>query len=111
MMLEKMDAFFEARLEGYDSHMLTDIEGAADFYPFTAQCLPEHSDCRILDLGCGTGLELAYFFERNPDARVTGIDLSGGMLDALRRKFPDKQRKVHPRRRAILSADRMRSCW
>jgi tRNA (cmo5U34)-methyltransferase len=91
MMLEKMDAFFEARLEGYDSHMLTDIEGAADFYPFTAKCLPEHSDCRILDLGCGTGLELAYFFERNPDARVTGIDLSGGMLDALRRKFPDKQ--------------------
>ena len=29
-MLEKMDAFFEARLQGYDEHMLTEIEGAKE---------------------------------------------------------------------------------
>lgn len=89
-MLEKMDAFFEARLDGYDSHMLNDIEGAAEFYPFTAQCLPDRPDCQILDLGCGTGLELAFYYARNPGAAVTGIDLSEGMLDTLRQKFPDK---------------------
>lgn len=44
----------------------------------------------MLDLGCGTGLELGYYFARNPTAAVTGIDLAGNMLNALRRKFPDK---------------------
>lgn len=89
-MLEKMDAFFEARLEDYDSHMLTDIEGAAEFYPFTVKALPSNPDARVLDLGCGTGLELEYYFASNPGAHVTGIDLSAGMLDALKEKFPDK---------------------
>lgn len=87
-MLERMDAFFEARLSGYDEHMLKDIEGAREFYPFTAQCLP---DGHILDLGCGTGLELQFYFERNPGAKVTGIDLSAGMLAALKEKFPDRE--------------------
>ena len=27
-MLEKMNDFFKARLDGYDEHMLTEIEGA-----------------------------------------------------------------------------------
>lgn len=89
-MLEKMDAFFEARLAGYDDHMLTEIEGAAEFYPFTAECLPSWNGAAVLDLGCGTGLELEYYFARNPGARVTGVDLSAGMLNALREKFRDK---------------------
>ena len=89
-MLEKMDAFFEARLDGYDEHMLTEIEGAEEFYPFTAGCLPDIPGARILDLGCGTGLELEYLFRRNPAAEVTGIDLSAGMLGSLREKFPGK---------------------
>lgn len=90
-MLEKMGAFFDARLDGYEEHMLTDIEGAAEFYPFTARCLPEGSGLHILDLGCGTGLELNYYFDRVPQARVTGIDLAPGMLETLGRKFPDKE--------------------
>lgn len=87
-MLEKMDAFFEARLKGYDAHMLEEIEGAREFYPFTASQLPQESGAKILDLGCGTGLELEFYFAMNPTAQVTGIDLSQGMLDALQRKFP-----------------------
>lgn len=90
-MLERMDSFFEARLEGYDEHMLTDIEGAAEFYPFTASCLPEAPGCVVLDLGCGTGLELEFYFKRNPGASVTGIDLSEGMLAALAQKFPGQK--------------------
>ena len=90
-MLEKMDRFFEARLEGYEEHMLTTIAGAEEFYPFTASLLPPG---HILDLGCGTGLELNWYFARYPDARVTGIDLSAGMLQALREKFPDKNLRL-----------------
>ena len=95
-MLERMDAFFEARLEVYDDHMLRNIEGAAEFYPYTARCLPDAPGCTVLDLGCGTGLELEFYFERNPNAAVTGIDLSRGMLDALARKFPDKALTLIP---------------
>lgn len=89
-MLEKMSDFFEARLDGYDEHMLTNIESADEFYPFTAKLLPITENCNILDLGCGTGLELEEYYLLNPTARVTGIDLSQGMLSALKRKFADK---------------------
>lgn len=89
-MLEKMDKFFEARLDGYEEHMLTNIESAADFYPFTADCLPDIPNATILDLGCGTGLELNWYFRRNGASKVTGIDLSERMLATLRNKFPDR---------------------
>ncbi len=89
-MLERMDLFFEARLDGYDEHMRRDIESADEFYPFTAERLPAAPNCRILDLGCGTGLELEELFLRNPSAKVTGIDLSQGMLSALKKKFVDR---------------------
>lgn len=89
-MLEKMGEFFDHRLDGYEQHQLTCIEGAQTFYPFTAGCLPVGQDASILDLGCGTGLELEYYFQRNPQAKVTGIDLAPGMLAALREKFRDR---------------------
>ena len=89
-MLEKMSDFFENRLDGYDEHMMTNIESASEFYPYTADCLPKIYNCNILDLGCGTGLELEEYYPHNPSANITGIDLSEGMLSALRKKFADK---------------------
>lgn len=89
-MLEKMGEFFDHRLAGYDEHQLTCIESADEFYPYTASLLPTKSDAQLLDLGCGTGLELEYYFQLNPSAKVTGIDLAPGMLGALRAKFPEK---------------------
>ena len=87
-MLERMGEFFDARLDEYDNHQLTCIDAAQEFYPFAARLLPTEPDARILDLGCGTGLELEQYFPLNPTARVTGIDLAPGMLGALREKFP-----------------------
>ena len=89
-MLEKMSDFFEARLDGYDKHMMTNIECANEFYPFTAKQLPTAENCHILDLGCGTGLELQEYYKLNFSAKVTGIDLSQGMLTELQRKFVGK---------------------
>ena len=89
-MLEKMDDFFSARIRGYDDHMRETIEGAGEFYKLTASLLPERGRSKVLDLGCGTGLELEEYFSVNPDAGITGIDLTQAMLDELRSKFPDK---------------------
>lgn len=91
MKLEKMGAFFEARLDGYEEHMINNIESAEEFYPFTAAQLPSAGGEEILDLGCGTGLEMDWYFRRNPSAKVTGIDLAEGMLAAFREKHPDRE--------------------
>lgn len=87
-MLEEMAAFFERRLEDYDEHMRNDIVGAREFYPLTASLLPPTDAASVLDLGCGTGLELEEYFRLNPTARVTAIDLSEKMLAALKKKLP-----------------------
>ena len=89
-MLEKMNDFFTARVDGYDEHMKSNIEGASDFYRYTAEMLPNDAGAKVLDLGCGTGLELEEFFKANPNASVTGIDLTKAMLDELKKKFPEK---------------------
>ncbi len=90
-MLEKMNEFFDKRLDGYDEHMMTSIEGSDVFYPYTADLLPKINKDVILDLGCGTGLELEQYFRLNPSARVTGIDLTKSMLNVLKNKFPEKE--------------------
>lgn len=93
-MLEEMGAFFDNRLDCYDDHQRNAIAQAGEFYPFTARQLPVGAGCRVLDLGCGTGLELEEYFAINPTARVTGIDLAPGMLSVLARKFPDRELKL-----------------
>lgn len=40
----------------------------------------------ILDVGCGTGILAARLAARHPDASVTGVDLSAGMLAQARRR-------------------------
>lgn len=86
---EDMRAFFAARVDGYDKHMLG-IEGLADAYARVAALLPQRMHT-LLDLGCGTGLELAPVFVRFPKGlAVTGIDLTPEMLSALKKKYPQK---------------------
>ena len=92
MQLEEMAAFFAARVEGYDQHMFANIDGAPEFYPATAALLRE-CHC-ILDLGCGTGLEIGEIFIQNPTARITGIDLSPAMLAALSEKFAARKTQL-----------------
>ena len=85
-----MDEFFTARVDGYDEHMRQFVEEDSEFYAFTASLLPKKENVAVLDLGCGTGLELEEYFKVNPTAKVTGIDLTEAMLNALKDKFPDK---------------------
>ena len=89
MELEEMTAFFTSRLDLYDEHMLREVPGCRAGYARMAALLPEGT-ARLLDLGCGTGLELEPIFDRFPKLKVTGVDLTVAMLDRLRAKFPDR---------------------
>lgn len=54
-----------------------------------AELVPENTE-NLLDLGCGTGLELEEIFRLHPNISVTGIDLTKEMLDRLSEKFSGK---------------------
>ncbi len=46
---------------------------------------------RIVDLGCGPGNSTEMLARRWPEAEVTGVDSSPGMLDQARKDYPDKR--------------------
>ena len=54
----------------------------ADYGKDLLSHVPDNPGQAILDLGCGTGLELDALFARFPDLRVTGIDMTEEMLCA-----------------------------
>lgn len=88
--MERMEDFFAARVDEYEEHMLSTVEGCEQAYELVPSLLPEA--CRnLLDLGCGTGLELKQIFKSFPNLHVTGIDLTQEMLNKLKYNFPDKE--------------------
>lgn len=93
--LEEMGNFFDRRVESYEQHMFENVDGAKLYYIETAKQLSSANGLRLLDLGCGTGLELDELFKVNPDYQVTGVDLSEKMLEKLREKHIDKGRQLH----------------
>lgn len=81
--LEEMSDFFSARLEGYEAHM----QLWQPVYRALPDLLPPACE-DVLDLGCGTGLELGPLFEAFPALRVTAVDLCAPMLEKLEERFP-----------------------
>ncbi len=73
--------FFDLRIGEYEAHM----SPWQAHYQWMAELLPDGIGT-LLDIGCGSGLELDAIFERFPSLRVTGIDLSEKMLDRLVQK-------------------------
>lgn len=107
---EEMARFFDVRVDGYDEHMRRTVRSFDEFYGAVARGVagagetgaapverynPPARPARILDLGCGTGLELEQIFRLLPDAQVTCIDLSAGMLEGLAHKYADRKGQIH----------------
>ncbi len=84
---EEMASFFDARADGYDAHMRRTVQSFEAFYRAVAEPIVETAcPVEILDIGCGTGLELDAIFQKAPRAEVTCMDLSANMLAELARK-------------------------
>lgn len=83
--VEEMSAFFSRRISSYEDVHLKNwgelYASIAGFFDGGLQTL--------LDIGCGTGLEIEAMFRRFPALSVTGIDLSADMLAKAREKFSE----------------------
>ncbi len=86
---EEMSSFFDQRAGGYDAHMHHSLVDAQVYYQKLAEPItPTKEHLEILDVGCGTGLEIAPILDAAPNAHLTCIDLSSEMLNRLKEKFP-----------------------
>lgn len=83
---EKNREFFNYKIDEYDkSHetFMTTKNEITKNLPSTVN--------NILDLGCGTGLELIELFKKYPSINVTAVDISENMIERLKqREFGDK---------------------
>ncbi len=87
-MPEVMPAFFSNRADTYDDHMRDTMGVDFDrYYLAVASALdPTERSVSLLDLGTGTGAELAAIMARLPCAHITCVDVSAAML----RKLSDR---------------------
>ena len=87
---EEMASFFDVRSDGYEDHMLNEVYKGKpeELYARVVSPISQVDvPIRILDLGCGTGLEVAYIFERAPQTHITCMDMSANMLELLQQKY------------------------
>lgn len=88
---EHMAAFFDARAIGYDDHIRDNIFPGTmftQFYEAVSSPIGKTGESlRILDLGCGTGLEIEALLQRVPNASITAVDLAKNMLEQLRTRY------------------------
>ena len=93
-----MKDFFNNRADSYDEHMKSNIKDFDRFYSKIANEFKEtERDINILDIGCGTGLELKYIFERVPNAKLYCLDLSERMINRLKEKYSSKKDQIETR--------------
>lgn len=86
---EGMASFFNTRVSGYEDHMKENPNYHEEKLLLAKQFDFTDGPVRILDLGCGTGLEIEYILEKAPNARFLGIDLAGDMLESIKSKYKD----------------------
>lgn len=95
MDIEKMDSFFNKRADKYDSHMEQNVSNFNQFYSSIAdQIKATDQRINILDIGCGTGLELKAIFDKVPNASFHCVDLSKEMINKLKTKYQNKSQNI-----------------
>ncbi len=89
MELIEMETYFDLRKDIYDENQIQNMDGGNTCYIELVKCIPEGTK-NILDIGCGTGLELQTIWDKLPETCITGVDFSQGMLSKLHEKYPNR---------------------
>ena len=71
MALERIDTYFNSVAETYDNRMQRPMTDKDGYIVRTAMAVPRRRNMQLLDLGCGTGLELLPLLERDSELRVS----------------------------------------
>lgn len=91
MRSEEIKAVFDSQAAGYDkqwARMAPVREGLYFLLDAVFSGLPE--DARILCVGAGTGIEMAYLAKAFPGWRFTAVEPSGPMLEVCRQRASDE---------------------
>ncbi|MBM4068733.1 MAG: class I SAM-dependent methyltransferase [Planctomycetes bacterium] len=75
--VETIRRAYDRQAPGYDQRWRSYLAGTLDA---VLDGLDLRGDERVLDIACGTGELERFLFNRWPDLRVVGVDLSRGML-------------------------------
>ena len=90
---EPMGDFFDVRADIYNDKMLSN-DGIEDYKKLGAHFPKTDEPIKILDIGCGTGIELEYIWAQAPNAHITCVDISRGMLDLLMSAYPGNHDRI-----------------
>ena len=92
---ENMGSFFDRRADDYDLHMSDGNSLYETEFVSLFRDIPV-TDARltILDLGCGTGAELKYIFDKVANAHIVCVDVSEKMLDILRKEYSEYLKNI-----------------
>lgn len=93
---EEMASFFNERATTYEEHMKETVESFDKYYLSVSSPIMETDmPIEILDLGCGTGLEIEGILKKAPNAKITCIDMAEGMLELLSEKYQKNIKQIN----------------
>ena len=99
--IEELPEFFNSTADIWDQKF--GAEPDDPFYQAVALQIPQTDEpIDILDLGCGTGIQLEFVFARASNARVTAIDRAPNMLRQLSAKFAGKTEQLRLQQGSLL---------
>ena len=86
--IEKMADFFNKRVNDYDDVMKKNVEFFDEFYFKIAELITvtQHA-LSVLDIGCGTGLEIECLLKKALEARIFCVDIAQNMLENLQKNY------------------------
>lgn len=93
--IEKMENFFNKKAKEYEKHMEKNVVSFDKYYKSISEPIERtEKPIKILDLGCGTGLEINGILEKTPNAKITCVDMTKAMTDILLETYKDHKKQI-----------------